>query len=125
MAGRPGAAEVQAAVSAGHLIVREVEVGRDAARLDTGEAAAIALARSRSCAVVLDDREARAQAARLGLTVTGTVAVLVGLKRAGRIDRLAPVLDQLAQIGFRMTPELRLTALKAAGENPGTAPPAR
>lgn len=116
VAGRPGAAEVQAAVGRGRLVVREVETGLDHARLGSGEAAAIALARAISCAVLLDDRAGRAHAMRSGATVTGTLGVLVGLARSGRIDRLGPVLDRLETTGFRMTPELRRTALKAAGE---------
>lgn len=107
---------MQAAVTRGRLIVREVEPGFDHARVDAGETAAIALARAMSCAVLLDDRAARTHAARTGATVIGTLGVLVGLARAGRIDRLGPVLDQLEATGFRMTPELRQTALSAVGE---------
>ena len=116
VAGRPGAVEVQVAVAAGHVIIREVDVRLDKARVDAGEAAAIALARAISCAVLLDDREARTHAARSGVTLTGTLGVLVGLTRAGRIDRLEPVLDRLEAVGFRMTPELRATALRAVAE---------
>lgn len=107
---------MRAAVGRGRLVVREVETVLDPARLGSGEAAAIALARAISCAVLLDDRAARAHAMRTGATVTGTLGVLVGLARSGRIDRLGPVLDRLETTGFRMTPELRQAALRAAGE---------
>lgn len=114
--GGPGAAEVQAAIRSARLLVREIEPRTDHAREDPGETAAIALARELSCAVLLDDRSARAHASRLGATLTGTLGVLIGLSRSARIDRLEPLLDELAAIGFRMTPELRKEALRAAGE---------
>ncbi len=50
------------------------------------------------------------------MEVTGTVGVVVGLTHSGRIDRLGPVLDRLEAAGFRMSPELRRTALTAVGE---------
>jgi predicted nucleic acid-binding protein len=114
--GRRGEAEIHAAVAAGHIVVRKVDPELEEADLDEGEATAIALARATSRTVILDDREALAYAMRSGIPLTGTLAVLVRLKRDGKIDRLARALDQLEAIGFRMTPALRRAALTAVGE---------
>lgn len=52
--------------------------------LDEGERDAIALALSlHASRILLDERAARIVAARLGLTVTGSVGVLLGAKRRG------------------------------------------
>lgn len=51
--------------------------------VDDGEAEAIALAAERKWRIVLDDRQARDLAQRMGLKVIGTVGILIRAKRAG------------------------------------------
>lgn len=114
--GRAGAAEVRTALKRGILRERDAEAGIDQARLDAGEAAAIALARDIDCAVLLDDRPARGYAIRAGMVVTGTLGVLLALRLAGDVELLAPVLDRLEAAGFRMTPALKREVLAAVGE---------
>lgn len=111
---RPRSIEVRNAADRGVLSVVTSDVGPVPAI--GGESAAIALAREQGLPALLDDRHARRIATTAGVRVVGTLGLLVELKRARRIDRLRPILDELAAIGFRMTPELREAALRAAGE---------
>jgi len=86
--------------------------------LDTGEAEAIVLAREQNISIVLlDEKDARKVARKLGLSVLGVVGVLIWAKRAGIIDDLRSQLDALQQQGgFRLSRALYLEALAAVGE---------
>lgn len=86
--------------------------------LDTGEAEAIVLAREQNISIVLlDEKDARTVAKKLGLSVLGAVGVLIWAKRAGIIDDLRSQLDALQQQGgFRLSRTLYLEALTAVGE---------
>jgi uncharacterized protein len=84
--------------------------------VDDGEAEAIALASERGYGIVLDDRQARAVARNLGLTVIGTVGLLVKAKRGGIIPALRPVLDEMEANGFYLSRALREEALRLVGE---------
>ncbi len=85
--------------------------------LGDGERAAIALAASRkSDLLLLDDGLARRHARLLGLTVTGTLGVLLRGKTGGHVPAVAPVVDKLEQLGFRLAPETRAAVLRLAGE---------
>jgi len=68
--------------------------------------------------VVLDDKKARRVARQMGLRVTGALGVLIRAKTAGLLPEVKPVLDELHRLGFRMTPALRETTLRLAGESP-------
>ena len=68
--------------------------------------------------VILDDARARAAAGRLGLKLTGTLGVLLDAKRAGLIAAVAPYLDRLDALGFRVAKGTRLAVLRLAGEAP-------
>jgi uncharacterized protein len=81
-AGQPGAAETQTAVTQGWLqqIAVRDRIAVDALldELHLGEAEAIVLARELSVGrVLLDDRAARTRARLMGLTVTGTIGILL------------------------------------------------
>ena len=86
--------------------------------LDTGEAEAIVLAREQNISIVLlDEKDARKVARKLGLSVLGAVGVLIWAKRAGIIDDLRSQLDALQhQGGFRLSRALYIEALAAVGE---------
>jgi len=84
--------------------------------VDSGEAEAIALAQERGWRIILDDRRARAVAARLGVRVIGTIGALVRAKQEGVIPSLTPLLDALESGGFRLGEALRTEALRLAGE---------
>jgi predicted nucleic acid-binding protein len=84
--------------------------------VDDGEAEAIALAAERQLRIVLDDRKARDVAFRMGLKVIGTVGILVRAKRTGLIPWLKPLMNELADNGFRLSEDLKREALLLAGE---------
>ncbi len=83
-----------------------------ATTLGAGEREVFSLALEESDAMVLmDDGRARRIGQRLGIRLTGTVGVLVRATREGIISPLSPMLDQLAELGFRLSGEARSIAL--------------
>lgn len=82
-----------------------------------GEREVLALAVECSDVLVLiDDGRARRVGQRLGVSMTGTVGILVRATQEGRITQLAAALDQLAELGFRLGREARSVALRYVGE---------
>ena len=88
------------------------------AELDEGEAEAIALCReAKAGTVLLDEKDARRAARRLGLTVLGTVGILIWARRTGRIARMSDQLSALQTRGkFRLSSAVCEEALRAVGE---------
>ena len=84
--------------------------------VDSGEAEAIALASGKNCLLISDDKQARAAAKRLGITVIGTVGVLVRAKQNGVVSAIKPILDDLEQNNFFISRALREEALKLVDE---------
>lgn len=85
--------------------------------MDEGEAEAIALATELDAdAVLLDERWARRVAAEVGVSVIGTVGLLLRAKRAGHVDAIRSLLDSLEAAKFRISRPLRTEALKLARE---------
>lgn len=80
--------------------------------MDAGEAASIRLAAQRKCRVILDDLKARKVAAHMGLSVTGTVGLLVKARKEGVIFSLRQMLDDLDANGFHIGMPLRMEALR-------------
>ena len=82
-----------------------------------GEAAVFALAEERGTRlVILDDKEARRYAKRIGLPLTGTVGILLEAKKSGLIDAIKPLLNVLLENGVRLGASLVNDALQEAGE---------
>jgi uncharacterized protein len=74
--------------------------------LGTGESAVLSLAlENPGSRVVFDDKLARQAAVLLNLPLLGTAGILLRAKRAGHLKEVRPVLSQLADLGFRLTPE--------------------
>jgi hypothetical protein len=69
-------------------------------QLDAGEAAALALAVSLHAKLVLvDELRGRAVASRLGLTVLGTIGLVIMAKRRGLIPAARPIIAQVRTLG--------------------------
>ncbi len=87
--------------------------------LGKGETEAIALALElKADWLLMDDLDGRKEALRSGLTVMGTIGILIRAKREGVIAELKPLLDKLEATGFYFGQNLRLIALQAVGEFP-------
>jgi predicted nucleic acid-binding protein len=85
--------------------------------LGAGELAVIALALDAPNRVVLlDDARARRLAKAAGLTVWGTLRVLLEAKGAGLTPSIASHLDQLQGSGMWLTDDVRRRVLRLAGE---------
>ncbi len=90
-----------------------------ASTLGVGEREALALALAIPHALLLlDDGHARRFGRLLGLRMTGTVGVLARATREGLVPRLAPLLDRLETLGFRLSAQARAMALRLVGEAP-------
>lgn len=87
--------------------------------LDRGEAESIALALELSADLVLmDEREGRHAAQRLGLSVVGVVGILIEAKSQGAVDTVRPHLDSLRQTaGFYLSRSLYQHTLLLADES--------
>jgi predicted nucleic acid-binding protein len=86
-------------------------------RLDAGEQAAIALAMQVSAGfVVLDDLAGRLTAAELGLTVVGSLGLLVRAKRNGLIREVRPMMAEMISNRLYTSELLRREILELAGE---------
>lgn len=85
--------------------------------LGAGETEVLALGLElRAAMLLLDDAVARQAAVALGLKFTGTLGLLVDAKRAALIDAVAPILDEMQALGFRLAPHTRSAVLRLAGE---------
>lgn len=116
---RSGASEI-AAFAQAHAQVhpnRSDAIQANAARhLGEGEAQALSLAHALGCSVLMDERRGRQAAMRQGLVLFGVLGVLLQAKRIGKIDRIAPALDQMQTKGYRVSQALIDATLKLAGE---------
>lgn len=87
------------------------------AHLDQGEASAIALALQAGVQIVaIDERRGRLVAREMGLTVTGSVGLLLRAKRLGFIDTVAPRLSAMRQQGIWLSDALLRRVLTEADE---------
>ncbi len=89
----------------------------DLSNLGAGEHEALSLATTiPDSLVILDDALARSYAQQLNIPMTGTLGVLLKGKQAGHIEAIAPLLDQLNTLNFRLSPATRAAVLKLANE---------
>ena len=85
--------------------------------LGPGELAALALALEHPGKIVLlDDALARRVAEAAGLTVWGTLRVLLEGKSLGLIEAITPSVDRLSEAGMRISPSIRRRVLALADE---------
>ena len=87
------------------------------ASVDKGEASAIALAiELDDCLLIIDDLKGRRFANQIGLTIIGTIGVIVDAKLAGIINSVRPILTKIKSTNFRITEQLEVIILKRSGE---------
>ena len=117
--GRPGEAEIAAAIRTRQLIVIAKEPSTPPLPgLGDGEASTLrsALAYGSRALVIVDDLSARRGAERLGLAYTGTAGVIVDAKRRKLIKAARPVLERIRERGFRIANALLEAVLEELGE---------
>ncbi len=87
------------------------------AKLHDGEVEVMILAQEQKAdLVILDDNAAKKTAKYLGLSVTGTLGVLVKAKRKGIIKEVRPLLSEMRQNGFYISNAVENMVLKEAEE---------
>ncbi|WP_050982160.1 DUF3368 domain-containing protein [Mucilaginibacter paludis] len=88
-----------------------------ASMVDKGEASAIALAHEiENKYLITDDLEARKLSIRLGLSIIGTLGVILRAKQEGHIDFVNPFLELMKQTDFRVSDDLHQPILRKANE---------
>jgi len=119
ISGLPGAKEIEAAQwIRRHALPANSLVTALTTKLDLGESEAIALALEQKADLLLmDERQGRYIARRMGLEVIGVLGALVEAKHRNHLAKLKPALDELASTaGFRVSGALYQKALTIAGE---------
>ncbi len=87
------------------------------ARLHAGEVEVIILAREQNAdLVIMDDDAAKKTAKFFGLSVTGTLGVLIKAKMEGYIEKVEPIMDELIRDGLYISDVVKKYVLEAAGE---------
>ena len=85
--------------------------------VDKGEAEAIALALEfKADLLLIDERDARNLAKKLGLQVMGTLGVIALAKYKGLISKTKPIVDKLIESGFWISRRILKEFLKELGE---------
>mgnify|MGYP001497714432 CR=1 FL=1 len=89
--------------------------------IDAGESEAIVLTiEQHADLLLLDDKFARTVAVNMGVTIMGTVGILIWAKQAGLIPSLQDELQKLMQqANFRLGKHVINHALSVVGENEG------
>lgn len=86
-------------------------------RLDSGEAAVLALANEHETRlVIIDEKKARQEVLKIGLPFIGTVGILLEAKEEGLIGEIKPLLITLQEKGIYLDESLITYALGEAGE---------
>lgn len=85
--------------------------------IDPGEASAIDFClQNTGSLLIIDDAKGRNVAKKLGVRVSGTLALLVKAKQKGAIQKVSPYLAALEKAEFRFDKKLKEIILRSAGE---------
>ena len=119
--GRPGAVAIGQALEAGWIrvvpLADEAQAASLARIVDSGEAEAIALGLQQDARFLLiDDAKGRKAARRAGLPLVGVAGVLLAAKAQGHLATVSPVMEELASVGYRLSPRLMDGVRRSAGE---------
>lgn len=96
-----------------------VPAGKSAfsSRLHSDEIEVIMLAQEKTAdLLIIDDNAAKKTAKYLGLTVTGTMGVLLKAKKEGFVPEVKPLLEALMKDGLYVSPTVQNYVLEQAGE---------
>lgn len=86
--------------------------------LDAGESEAIALALEEHVKIILmDELKGRKFAERFGFVPLGALGVLLRAKRRSLIAAICPLIEELDELEFYMSHELKEQVLRLAGED--------
>jgi predicted nucleic acid-binding protein len=66
--------------------------------------------------LIIDDRRGRKIAKNRDIRIIGTGGILIAAKRKNILDEVAPILDNLAGVGYRLAPDLCRRILELADE---------
>jgi len=118
---KPGTMALSEAINAGWIKIVELNKSSDSSifrlLIDAGEAEAIQLALEKNARLlIIDDRKGRKIAKSRGIKVIGTGGILILAKRAGILDRVSPVLNELSDAGYRLSPDLFKRIMELANE---------
>lgn len=116
----PGAVAISVALKQGWIrVLRQEWSEPPLPQLDTGEASTLraAIALGAGTLVLLDDLQARREAQRLGIAITGTAGIVVEARQAGLIPAARPVFSRLADEGFHLGDDLLQAVLTQLGED--------
>ena len=111
----PDALRIRQALDHGRLVACPNPL-QTLAGLDAGESAAIVHAKVIGAGVLLDERAGRQRALAMGLTVTGTLGVLVRARQRGLIGPVGPLIAALRASGQRLSQPVVVHALAVVGE---------
>ena len=115
----PGAIAIAAALKQGWIrVLRQQWSEPPMPQLDIGEASTLraAIGLGAGTLVLLDDLQARREAQRLGIAITGTAGIVVEARQAGLIPAARPVFARLAEQGFHLSDDLLQVVLAESGE---------
>ncbi len=116
-AGRAGTAELRRAGWIRTVPLHDPRRADLLVDLDRGEAEAIALAMELDAdLLLLDERLARRHATRLGLTITGSLGVLLKAKERELVTEIHPLIQELRRNKIRLSEDVVQQALRLAGE---------
>ena len=86
-------------------------------QLECGEREAIALATDLNADLhLLDDLQARKEAQRLGVSISGSIGVILEAHRLGPIDDVQLELEAMLEVGFQLSTTLYAKALVIAAQ---------
>ena len=120
--GAPGTDAILRAISSNILLVKPDIPDDDqlinllSLCLDRGEAQAIALAKRSNALLLIDEKMGRTTAEQMGLSITGSLAMLIKAKKAGLLNSIKPAIQQLQASGYRYSGRLVEKVLLLAGE---------